>query len=162
LTRHKHSFPSIEFQNSKWNRLRNKKNTQGRYNISSFLSKWVERPPRTENLAKALRNPKIQAALQNQGITITINDGSSIPVDGTFDTQTIRKEMKGLLDEPSFSDFRPHEDNQEEEDPTTIEKVCNTARVGTQSIHVNDGLTWIEWTAVNGLPPWSGSTAPSR
>jgi hypothetical protein len=111
---------------SLWNRLRNKKNAQGSYNISSFLSKWVENPPRAKKLAKALRNPEIQAALQIQGITITINDGSSIPVGGTFDTQTIRREMKGLLDEPSFADFKPHKDSQEEEDPMTIEKVTRT------------------------------------
>ena len=47
---------------SLWNRLRNKKNVQGSYNISSFLSKWVENPPRAKKLARLQQQELCPAA----------------------------------------------------------------------------------------------------
>ncbi|EAQ85709.1 predicted protein [Chaetomium globosum CBS 148.51] len=105
-----------------WNTMRGRSRRSrnaGMYNLDTFIARWVENPRRAKQLADALLKHDVQAALESKNVVVKLAQGDDDSI-----ASRIRHELKPLQLNPSFSEFKPEE--QQATDPITVEDICKT------------------------------------
>lgn len=119
----------VQETSTHWANLRNRarRSREGNtdlYNLDTFITKWVEDPRRARQLASAILKPHVQEALRGKGAIVKTAEEDQEGI-----VLKIRRELKPLQRDPSFSEFKP--EDQQAAKPTTVEDICKTAWLDT-------------------------------
>ncbi|KAK3376191.1 hypothetical protein B0T24DRAFT_665210 [Lasiosphaeria ovina] len=109
------------------------------FNFESFLVAWVGNTRRAGYLRRVLLQPELQNALAQRDLVVR---EAGHEINSTDVATNIRKELKSLQETPSFSEFKPLD--QQKNNPTLVADLCNTSWIGE---HLHDAWPRLKTSA---------------